>query len=327
MNRIYFIALFLFGFIFSECADMNKLDCMLSVDCDWDENMVTGNCDNFSSSSTCSNIDQCSWVSTQQACPNITGYSDCVAIPGCSYSWLTYTCGGTTTVTYCSGGSYQFDNGVCNEILMPECSDLNESECYLNNSCDWNESITYGNCGSLSVSACYDYPGECYVDSNPGWYDSSGPYCTGGTYQIDNSYCSEVLILECSDMIELECSNDDECNWVEDVSYGNCSNYNNGSACDANDECFWDLCYGGSYGSWSHCCRGGSFTIDNSYCEDMQFIPGDTNQDFTINVLDIIMIVNLILEENEYNELADLNNDGVNNIQDIIMVVQIILNG
>ena len=112
MNRIYFIGLLLFGFIFSECADMNKLDCMLSVDCDWDENMVTGNCANFSSSSTCSNIDQCSWVSTQQACPNITAYSDCVAIPGCSYSWLTYTCGGTTTITYCSGGSYEFDNGT-----------------------------------------------------------------------------------------------------------------------------------------------------------------------------------------------------------------------
>ena len=59
----------------------------------------------------------------------------------------------------------------------------------------------------------------------------------------------------------------------------------------------------------------------------MQFIPGDTNQDFNINVLDVIMIVNLILEEDQYNELADLNNDGVNNIQDIIMVVQIILNG
>ena len=327
MNKLYCIGFLLLGFVFSQCTDMNKIDCMLSQDCNWDENMVTGNCDNFSSPSTCWEIDQCDWVSTNQSCPSTTVYSTCVAVSGCSYSWLTYSCsGGGTTVTECTGGSYQFDNGVCNEILMPECSVLNESDCYLNNSCDWNESITYGNCGSLSVSTCYNYPGECYVDSNPGWYDNSGPYCTGGTYQIDNSTCDEIEILECSEMNQFQCSNDNVCDWIEDVSYGNCSNYNNSSLCDANDECYWDLCYGGYYGSWSSCCRGGSFTIDSSYCEDMQFIPGDANQDFTINVLDVIMIVNLILEENEYNELADLNNDGVNNIQDIIILVQIILN-
>ena len=247
MNRIYFIGLLLFGFIFSECADMNKLDCMLSVDCDWDENMVTGNCANFSSSSTCSNIDQCSWVSTQQACPNITAYSDCVAIPGCSYSWLTYTCGGTTTVTYCSGGSYEFDNGVCDEILMQECSGMNESQC----------------------------------------------------------------------------SNDDSCDWIQNIEFQSCGIFNTSSECWEVEECYW---YNGTYYSAFQGCNG-EFEIDNSYCEDMQFIPGDTNQDFTINVLDVIMIVNLIIQENEYNELADLNNDGVNNIQDIIMVVQIILNG
>ena len=118
MNKIYFIGFLLFSFIFTQCADMNKLDCMFSEDCEWDENIVTGNCGSFSSSSTCSNIDECNWVSTQQACPNITGYSDCVAIPGCSYSWLTYTCGGSTSVTYCSGGSYEVDNSYCEEVSI-----------------------------------------------------------------------------------------------------------------------------------------------------------------------------------------------------------------
>ena len=43
MNRLYCVGFLLLGFIFSQCADMNKLDCMLSQDCNWDENMVTGN--------------------------------------------------------------------------------------------------------------------------------------------------------------------------------------------------------------------------------------------------------------------------------------------
>ena len=54
------------------------------------------------------------------------------------------------------------------------------------------QNLIVGNCANLSVNQCYDYPGECYVDSEPGWYDSSGPYCTGGTYQMDNSYCEDT---------------------------------------------------------------------------------------------------------------------------------------
>tara|TARA_A100001011_G_scaffold386664_1_gene462963 strand:- start:47 stop:1234 length:1188 start_codon:yes stop_codon:yes gene_type:complete len=395
MNKIYFIGFLLFSFIFTQCADMNKLDCMFSEDCEWDENIVTGNCGSFSSSSTCSNIDECNWVSTQQTCPNITGYSDCVAIPGCSYSWLTYTCGGSTSVTYCSGGSYEFDDGSCTEILMPECTEMNQFQCSNDSGCEWMENIEIESCSSnnqsecLEQDVCYWYPGGFYL----------GAFCSGGSYEVDNSYCQENLDPPtCSEMNELECSGEDECDWIENIDYQSCGIYTTSSQCWQVNGCYW---YSGSYYSafqgcngefevdnsycektqilecsdmsqtdcnvdnscdwvessqWYNCsnfnssdecnsyseygcytswnstdweddCLGGSFTIDNSYCEDMEFIPGDTNQDFNINVLDVIMIVNLILEENQYNELADLNNDGVNNIQDIIMVVQIILNG
>ena len=56
---------------------------------------------------------------------------------------------------------------------------------------------------------------------------------------------------------------------------------------------------------------------------------GDVNMDDSINVQDIIMIINHILDEisldqNQQN-LADLNNDGSINIQDIILIVNIIL--
>ena len=57
---------------------------------------------------------------------------------------------------------------------------------------------------------------------------------------------------------------------------------------------------------------------------------GDINMDDSINVQDIVMIINYILGDidldiNQQN-LADLNNDSLINIQDVILVVNIILN-
>jgi len=54
-------------------------------------------------------------------------------------------------------------------------------------------------------------------------------------------------------------------------------------------------------------------------------LDGDLNNDNTINILDIVQLVNLILE-NEFQEDADLNNDNDINILDIIQLVNIILN-
>ena len=51
---------------------------------------------------------------------------------------------------------------------------------------------------------------------------------------------------------------------------------------------------------------------------------GDINSDQTINILDIIEIVNIILNS-DYNNIADMNQDGITNIQDIIILIGIIL--
>ena len=247
-------------------------------------------------------------------------------------------------------------------LLMPDCSGMNQSQCNNDNTCNWVYDISYGSCGSLTVAECYDYPGQCYVDSLPGWYDSSGPYCAGGTYQINNSYCEEILMPDCSSMDQLQCLNEDSCSWIEDYEWSSCSNYNtasecswansNGGNCDwswnstewqdtcsggafqldtsycqeadiiicsevteedecdtsqdclwyedisqgscsdynsssacsnANDQCYWDLCYGGSYGSWSHCCRGGTWYEDNSSCIDSDFEEPDCTEGLIIN--------------------------------------------
>jgi len=52
---------------------------------------------------------------------------------------------------------------------------------------------------------------------------------------------------------------------------------------------------------------------------------GDMNQDGVLNILDVILITNIILNENVYNELADLNQDGGINILDVILLIAIIL--
>ena len=52
---------------------------------------------------------------------------------------------------------------------------------------------------------------------------------------------------------------------------------------------------------------------------------GDMNQDGVLNILDVILITNIILNENVYNELADLNQDGSINVLDVILLITIIL--
>ena len=52
---------------------------------------------------------------------------------------------------------------------------------------------------------------------------------------------------------------------------------------------------------------------------------GDLNDDQSINILDVIEMVSLILEDSTYNELADINSDGMINVVDVIQLVNIIL--
>ena len=58
-------------------------------------------------------------------------------------------------------------------------------------------------------------------------------------------------------------------------------------------------------------------------------MSGDINGDESINIQDIIILINFILgtddpDTGEFNA-ADINSDGVLNIQDIILVVNLIL--
>ena len=53
---------------------------------------------------------------------------------------------------------------------------------------------------------------------------------------------------------------------------------------------------------------------------------GDLNQDSIINILDVILMINIILNNDDFNDLADMNIDGIINILDIVSLVNVILN-
>ena len=68
---------------------------------------------------------------------------------------------------------------------------------------------------------------------------------------------------------------------------------------------------------------------DEWYENSFEYALGDINQDNSINILDIIELVNAILNGNMIGigyYLSDLNGDGILNIQDLIALVNVILN-
>ena len=56
-------------------------------------------------------------------------------------------------------------------------------------------------------------------------------------------------------------------------------------------------------------------------------LSGDLNGDGTINVLDIVVLVNIVLGGSEPDNAGDLNADGIINVLDVVILVNIILQG
>ena len=55
--------------------------------------------------------------------------------------------------------------------------------------------------------------------------------------------------------------------------------------------------------------------------------PGDVNDDYVINVQDVVIIVNNIIYSSDINYSADINEDGYINVLDIVSITNIILSG
>ena len=58
---------------------------------------------------------------------------------------------------------------------------------------------------------------------------------------------------------------------------------------------------------------------------DEEQLLGDLNQDGILNILDVVLIVNIILFDTTYNQLADLNQDNGINVLDIVILISMIL--
>ncbi len=208
---------------------------------------------------------------------------------------------------------------ICN--IYAQCDYSNQTQCNDNN-CEWIEDIEIEWCSGNNQTECYAQP-ECY------WYPGGiylGSQCTGGSYEVDNSYCEEIAMPECSEMNETECSSDDICEWVEDIGTGNCSGLGSSTACAeySNYGCSWEFIYWCGYSSCFECV-GGTYSYDNSYCEETEYQLGDLNQDSVINIQDVIIVINLILNS-EFDLVADMNLDSSVNVLDVIQIVNIILN-
>ena len=61
----------------------------------------------------------------------------------------------------------------------------------------------------------------------------------------------------------------------------------------------------------------------NLQCQE--FLAGDINGDYIINVQDVVLTINLVMS-GEYSNTADLNSDGITNVLDIVQIINIILN-
>ena len=69
------------------------------------------------------------------------------------------------------------------------------------------------------------------------------------------------------------------------------------------------------------------FALDDIFWDGgiTQVVKGDLNQDGTIDILDIVLMVSIIIENNEYISIADYNDDGFVDVIDIVQILSIIL--
>ena len=159
-------------------------------------------------------------------------------------------------------------------FIFSQCDEYsNESECSSNSSsCYWESDLTNYNCTQFnSSSACSQYADYgCSWEFSWGGWMNHGSSCVGGGFQVDNGTCQEVEMPECSGMEEVECDTYSDCNWIEDYEWSNCSSYDSAAECSwANDNggnCDWSW----NSTEWQDTCSGGSFQLDNSYCEESE---------------------------------------------------------
>ena len=238
-NFIIYLSIIMISNIYGQCDDYGQSQCNNDNSCEWIQDISSGSCWDLQTYSLCNQYEDCNWDSY------------------CSQYHHLYT---NMCVDYdygCLGGNWSLDNSYCEEIVMPECSEMNELQCSNDDECDWIEDINWGSCEDLTpiwnviyycddpstnLDNCYTY--TCYG----GGYGQWGTCCGGSPYVIaDNSYCEDIPY-------ELGDVNQDSIINIQDV-----------------------------------------ILVINLILSVESDLSADLNLDNTINVLDVIQLVNIIL--------------------------------
>jgi hypothetical protein len=165
----YLFFMLMLSFSFSECTDLNVLQCNSDTDCEWIEDINNYSCSGFSQNQ-CYQYEGCDWTLSY----------------GGSYGSWSHTC----------SGSYQMDDSYCQENPNPPtCNEMTEFQCISDQDCNWIEDITTGSCSSLGSYDCNSTSDCNWTCSQWGswytWICYGSYYCSGGTYQDDYSYCED----------------------------------------------------------------------------------------------------------------------------------------
>ena len=176
-NIIIYLSLIMISNMYAQCDDYSELPCNLDEGCEWIATYQWYDCDNFSNSSQCNNYSEygCYWDSHWY----YSGWSDC------------------------DGPSFQLETGgSCQEVEMPECSEMNQTVCSSSDDCEWIENMEWSSCSDLNpymnngVSYCNDTStstDQCYTYTcYGGGYGQWNVCCDGPDYLIDNSFCEET---------------------------------------------------------------------------------------------------------------------------------------
>jgi len=181
-NFIIYLSVLLISNIYAQCDDYSQAQCSNDNECDWIEDIDWGSCEDLDPI----------W-NVAFFCDDLSTNSD---------NCYTYTCygGGYGQWNTCCGGDPYIiaDNSYCEEVEMPECSEMGMLQCNFNDSCNWVDDIEIGNCSAFSNENCINQEG-CFLDQDcnqwGSWYSwicyDYGPVYCSGNYQQDNSYCEE----------------------------------------------------------------------------------------------------------------------------------------
>lgn len=100
---------------------------------------------------------------------------------------------------------------------------------------------------------------------------------------------------------------------------------------DADDATIWEIAADGGSTLWSYTYPGNQSMIARGQKIGNEFFAsytiGDVNDDGSINVLDVVLTVNIILGAAVFNPAADMNEDGIINVLDVIQLVNIVIGG